>query len=340
METGGALTTLTVLVVLPLWDNPGKYVACCCNVGDSLGYVYSKAHGVREITEGSHDVNSMRDMRDALGALGPVNGENPEMSNLTLSMTDIDKDDIVFLTSDGISDNFDPVVGKFAEPLIHKIQPLVPSQPSQSRLAPKRQNKSASNIMTRRQELTEPLARIASSTKKSVNLLNSASQKRTVSTDPSVDGANRAYTRSKTFIEPRPRKNNQSTRMSTLPLVSGAQRHQLTMLRMADILMYGINGTLRPCTTAKQLCQLLIDFVTCITSAKRKLLEQRELYYKIIIGKDGLQKEVEYTKHQQKMARKRMMEGSTFSSLPGKLDHATVVAYTVGVEHSYTETNL
>lgn len=280
----------------------------------------------------------MRDMRDALGALGPVNGENPEMNNLTLSLTNLVKDDIVFLTSDGVSDNFDPVVGKFAEPLMHKIQPVVPAQPSQSRLAPKRQNKSSSSIMTRRKEITEPIARIASPANKSVNLQNSASQKRTVSTNPSVDGARRAYTRSMTFIEPRPRKNNHPTRMSTLPLVTGAQRHQLTMLRMADILMYGINGTLSPCTTAKQLCQLLIDFVTCNTAAKRKLLEQRELYYKIMIGKDGLQKEVEYTKPQQKMRRKQMMEGSTFSSLPGKLDHATVVAYTVGVEHSYTAT--
>lgn len=282
----------------------------------------------------------MRDMRDALGALGPVDGENPEMKNLTLSLTDLDKDDIVFLTSDGISDNFDPVVGKFAEPLIHKVQHAVPSQPSHSRLPPKAQNKSASSIITRRKELKEPIARTESPAKKSVNHQNPTSQKRTAPTNSAVDGARRVYTRSKTFIDYSPRKTNQPTRMPVLPLVNGAQRHQLTMLRMADILIYGINGTLRPCTTAKQLCQLLIDFVTCITSAKRKLLEQRELYYKIVTGKDGLKKEVEYTKHQQKMARKRTVEGSTFSSLPGKLDHATVVAYTVGVNHSYTETNL
>lgn len=55
----------------------------------------------------------MRDMRDALGALGPVDGQNPELNNLTCSMTVIEEGDIVFLTSDGISDNFDPVVGKF-----------------------------------------------------------------------------------------------------------------------------------------------------------------------------------------------------------------------------------
>lgn len=58
----------------------------------------------------------MRDMRDALGALGPADGPNPELNNLTCSMTVVDEGDVVFLTSDGISDNFDPVVGKFALP--------------------------------------------------------------------------------------------------------------------------------------------------------------------------------------------------------------------------------
>lgn len=55
----------------------------------------------------------MRDMRDALGALGPVDGNKPELSNLTLSMTICEGGDIIFLTSDGISDNLDPVIGKF-----------------------------------------------------------------------------------------------------------------------------------------------------------------------------------------------------------------------------------
>ena len=58
----------------------------------------------------------MRDMRDALGALGPVDGQNPELNNLTCSMTFCDSGDVVFITSDGVSDNFDPVVGKFALP--------------------------------------------------------------------------------------------------------------------------------------------------------------------------------------------------------------------------------
>ncbi len=55
-------------------------------------------------------------MRDALGALGPVDGINPELSNLTCSLTLVEEGDVVFLTSDGVSDNFDPVVGKFCAP--------------------------------------------------------------------------------------------------------------------------------------------------------------------------------------------------------------------------------
>ena len=66
-----------------------------------------------ECVSGSHDINCNRDMRDALGALGPVDGINPELSNLTLSLTKIQKGDIVMVASDGLTDNFDPNVCKF-----------------------------------------------------------------------------------------------------------------------------------------------------------------------------------------------------------------------------------
>lgn len=74
---------------------------------------------------GSHDIHCMRDMRDALGALGPVDGTNPELSNLTCSMTEVEPGDIVFVTSDGVSDNFDPVVGKFAVSLCSSLRKSV-----------------------------------------------------------------------------------------------------------------------------------------------------------------------------------------------------------------------
>nr|XP_023018772.1 PP2C-like domain-containing protein CG9801 [Leptinotarsa decemlineata] len=129
LENRGMLTTLTVAVILPLKqklerrvvlqngeerrETEIQYVCCVCNVGDTLAYVYSQKYGVRELTKGSHDINCNRDMRDALGALGPVDGINPELSNLTLSITTIQKGDIVMVASDGLTDNFDPNVCKF-----------------------------------------------------------------------------------------------------------------------------------------------------------------------------------------------------------------------------------
>lgn len=46
LQEQGMLTTLTVCAILPMGNsNTGeskKFVACTCNVGDSLAYVYSK----------------------------------------------------------------------------------------------------------------------------------------------------------------------------------------------------------------------------------------------------------------------------------------------------------
>ena len=111
----GGLTTMCACMVSPV-ENSDQYAVCCVNVGDSYGFVYSNNQGIREVTVGSHDVSSERDIRDAGGAIGPVDGQNPELHNLTCSVTFCNRGDIVFLTTDGISDNFDPVVTKIALP--------------------------------------------------------------------------------------------------------------------------------------------------------------------------------------------------------------------------------
>ena len=53
-------------------------------------------------------------MRDPGGRLGPyTNGARPDVRNLTLFLTDVEQDDFVMITSDGLYDNFDPAfVGK------------------------------------------------------------------------------------------------------------------------------------------------------------------------------------------------------------------------------------
>ncbi|KAK3607944.1 hypothetical protein CHS0354_006539 [Potamilus streckersoni] len=115
LKKEGGLTTLCACIVCPV-RNSEQFAVCCLNVGDSYGYVFSKNQGIREITLGSHDVSTERDIRDAGGALGPVDGINPELRNMTYGLSFTNPGDIIFLATDGISDNFDPVVTKIAEP--------------------------------------------------------------------------------------------------------------------------------------------------------------------------------------------------------------------------------
>lgn len=347
LETGGALTTLTVAVILPLSGNEqnGKSIVCSCNVGDSLGYVYSKRYGVREFTQGSHDVNSMRDMRDALGALGPVDGNKPELGNLTLSLTIVEPGDIVFLTSDGISDNFDPVVGKFAEPFSstaaaveQTAKPPNSIQNSQP-LAPKRQIKSASSMGHKQNSMSDAHHQLQKSDTQPIRSSRRSKTDATTSSN-SVRSANNAaqtrpkFMRSHTVIESsRARLTKEPSikypvSAAGLPLVTGPQRHALTLLRLEDLLSYGINGSLQSCTSARKLCHLLVDFAKMITAAKRKMLEQRELFYKVVMSvappesigghSPGVIKtEIEMNRLQQRAARKRVVDGQTFSLLPG-----------------------
>lgn len=347
LETEGSLTTLTCAVVLPLAsEHKGQYVVCACNVGDSLGYVYSKSYGVREFTQGSHDIQMARDMRDALGALGgAIEGNKPELSNLTLSLTIVEPEDIIFLTSDGISDNFDPVVGKFAE----IVSPDVRLLSSQQKIQKKPSN---TFKMVTKKETIEQTSKTNASAKYVVQ--NRSTKNITAKqNEKSLSNTRPKYIRSRTFIEPRSSRQNKSYARSAsgLPLVTCIQRHDLSLLRMNDLFEYGINGASCSCDSAKKLCHLLIDFVQMITAAKRKLLEQDEIYYKInqIDGSSSVMKEL--SKVQQRRARKKVVESFEYTSLPGKLDHASccawkvpslnMIAPTLSVHQTknYTETN-
>ncbi|XP_063229906.1 PP2C-like domain-containing protein CG9801 [Bacillus rossius redtenbacheri] len=261
LQEQGMLTTLTAALVLPLVSSE-RYVACVCNVGDSLAYVYSPRHGVREITKGSHDIHCMRDMRDALGALGPVDGQNPELNNLTCSVTEVEAGDIVFLTSDGVSDNFDPVVGKFA------VLPQTDGdRPDPAKLAGELARERGSNL------------------------------------------------RSGPDLVPH-----------SLPTVQAYQRHELSLLRMDDLLKHGVSGEGPPCRDARALCELLLDFATRLTAAKRHVLEDPDLYCGPAPGPDG--RPAQLPRAEQRLRRRRACE--RLAMVPGKLDHASVVAYQVG----------
>ena len=113
VDSKGTITTLCAAVVCKI-QSINSYGLCVVNVGDSLAFVYRKDGCLQEVTVGSHDQE--RDMKQAGGCIGPLVGNDPDLSNLTCSFTFVDEGDIVFLTSDGITDNFDPKVLKIQSP--------------------------------------------------------------------------------------------------------------------------------------------------------------------------------------------------------------------------------
>ena len=118
IEYEATTTTLCVAVVCELMPvkGPTRWGCCLVCLGDSLAYVYRRATGVvEELTAFSH-MDVERDMRNCGGCLGPHIGTEPDVENMFCVFSPVAEQDIVFLTTDGISDNFDPVVRKEALP--------------------------------------------------------------------------------------------------------------------------------------------------------------------------------------------------------------------------------
>ncbi|KAK2160064.1 hypothetical protein LSH36_141g08016 [Paralvinella palmiformis] len=253
IQYGGGQTTLCMALILPLKDSR-QFAVCIVNVGDSLAYVFSKYHGIREITTGSHDIQSERDIRDAGGAVGPVHGNDPELHNLTCSMTLVDPGDVVYLTTDGISDNFDPVVTKIA-------------------------------VASRRRHSDPHLQPL-----------------------PEEGSSNMEGT-------------SQNVRCGTLdgkPEMEPHERHQYAVKEMERIIHEFELFTEQPCS-AQELCGALLQHVLKLTDPKRKVLENPDLYGKKLRSKDRKRRDSEII--------------AKLSKSPGKLDHATIISYEVGIYH-------
>lgn len=116
-----------------------------------------------------------------------------------------------------------------------------------------------------------------------------------------------------------------------LPLVSAQQRHELTLLRMEDLIMNGVNNvSLYPSRlkkTARELCTLMVDFSTKLTMAKRRILEDPDLYSD---NEDNLSDGELFGKQRQR----RRQVGAKLVQVPGKLDHASIAAVEIGFHGS------
>lgn len=113
LEREGGLIIMCVCIVC-LVKNFQQFVICCVNVGDSYCYIFSYRFGIRELIIGLYDIILERDIRDVGGVIGLVCGNDSEFQNLICLLFFCELGDIVFLIIDGILDNFDFVVIKFA----------------------------------------------------------------------------------------------------------------------------------------------------------------------------------------------------------------------------------
>ena len=130
IQHGGTTTTLCVAIVVELHDSKAagsKWGLCVVSVGDSLCYVWrSEEQEVYEVTSEMH-LGKERNPRDCGGCLGCDLGDRPDLSNLICCFVPLAEDDIVFVMSDGIVDNVDPVILKDAVSLSQQSTPTTPS---------------------------------------------------------------------------------------------------------------------------------------------------------------------------------------------------------------------
>ncbi|KAL6045894.1 TipA [Balamuthia mandrillaris] len=97
-----------------IWQNEYQHrnwVFVCATVGDCKAFHYSQKN--KEIIDVTHNnrLNQV-DATDPGGRLGPYRGyagdKEPDLRNLGLYFVPCQQDDVIFLVSDGIYDNFDP----------------------------------------------------------------------------------------------------------------------------------------------------------------------------------------------------------------------------------------
>ena len=127
IKHGGTTTTLCVAIVVELQESSSKgnnkWGLCVVSVGDSPCYIWRNEDlMVHEVTEATH-LGKERNIRDSGGCLGADLGDHPDLSNLLCCFVPVAEGDIVFVVSDGISDNFDPVCLKEAIPISQSISP-------------------------------------------------------------------------------------------------------------------------------------------------------------------------------------------------------------------------
>ena len=104
LQTEGATSSSLCVAVVCELVRPVRnknWCVCVANLGDNACFVWSNRKGiVQEVTYSA----------SGNGCLGHAIGDKPDKSNLRCGFLPVHENDIVFLVTDGIFENFDPVV--------------------------------------------------------------------------------------------------------------------------------------------------------------------------------------------------------------------------------------
>lgn len=244
------------------------------------------------------------------------------MSNLNYSLMYIKENDIVFLVSDGVSDNLDPIVSQTARRSANIINDSSPS------------NKPATNNNSKINRSSSQLAK--NNSKQAGFFFNNAPQlsmkKSPSSTGPistmyesNVSNVSNFHIIPENITKAGDKgsqldsgplfNDDQTVNLSSLPEMSPYERYLCSLAHMNEILLR--NRTLNDELSAQETCAILIEHVMRLTAQKRETLE------KGIIEAASLP-EPEKAIFQAKLREKAQ-------KMRGKLDHASIVAYEVGV---------
>lgn len=106
LQTDATAATLCVAVVCELVKpvRNKNWCVCVVNVGDSACFVWSNKKGIAQ------EVTYRCALDNAKGCLGHVVGDQPDKANLACCFLPVHENDTIFLVTNGISRNFDPVV--------------------------------------------------------------------------------------------------------------------------------------------------------------------------------------------------------------------------------------
>lgn len=199
----------------------------------------------------------------------------------------------------GISDNFDPCVSQAA---IRKPETIEVPPPSEAEKPENTQKFSRSNSQSHKPIHRNSLISFAS------NALAYTSTKK----NQTSMKLNRKQNQIALSAD------DQNINMSTLPQLSPTERYLCGLAHMNEVLSTRKNPNER--ITAHETCKILIDHVTKITANKRSLLEK------------GLQETARLDEEEKAKFQACLREKAL--KLRGKLDHASIVAYDVGIHRN------